>query len=233
MSEPSVLIVDDERFFLELQRDFLRESPVEVLTAGGGREAMELARAQRPGLIFMDFRMPEMNGAACCALLKADPGLRRIPVVMVVGEGKENDRQACREAGCDAVITKPLDRNEFLAVGRRLLPDVERRHPRIPYSALAVFRKGDESFHGTVEDISLNGVYLATRCEVLVDDRIRLGFVLPGTDLMETDARVAWVNLGHRRIKKELPEGFGVEFVGLPAEASELVKRLVTGNTPR
>lgn len=233
MPEPSVLLVDDEKFFLDLQRDFLGDSPVTVLTATAGREAFDLARTHRPRLIFMDYRMPEMDGAACCALLKTDPRLCRIPVIMVVGEGKVNDRRTCREAGCDALITKPLDRKEFLAIGRRFLPEVERRQPRVPCGTLTVFRRAGDSFHGTVEDVSLCGVYVASRCEVCIDETIRLGFMLPGTDFLEADARVAWINQGHRRIKKSLPEGFGVEFVDIPAAAADLVKRFVEGRTPR
>lgn len=233
MSQPSVLLVDDEQFFLTLQLEFLRESPVSVITASGGREALALAREHRPGLIVLDFRMPGMDGGTCCAALKADPFLRQIPVVMVVGEGKEQDCQLSFQAGCDAVITKPLDRRMFLHTGRRFLPDVERRHPRIPLNALAFFRKGDESHHGTIEDISLFGVYVATRCAVSVDDPIRLGFILPDSDIVECDARVAWVNQGHRRIKTNLQEGFGVEFVAIPADAADRVKRYVAQHTPR
>lgn len=233
MPHPSVLLVDDEQFFLNLQREFLQESPVSVITATGGREALALAREHHPGLIVLDFRMPEMDGGACCALLKADPFLRQIPVVMVVVEGKEQDCQLAFQAGCDAVITKPLDRRTFLHTGRRFLPDVERRHPRIPLSTLAFFRKGDESHHGTIEDISLFGVYVATRCTARVDDPIRLGFILPDSDIVECDARVAWVNQGHRRIKKNLLEGFGVEFVAISVEAADRVKRYVRQHTPR
>ncbi|RNC72307.1 MAG: response regulator [Desulfuromonadales bacterium] len=227
MSNPSILLVDDEKFFLNLQQEFLKDSPVTILTASGGEEALDAIRRHRPNLIFMDFRMPDLDGATCCAILKNDPKLAAIPVVMVAAEGKENDRELCRKAGCDAIIAKPLDRRQFLATGRRFLPAVERRYARIPYSALAVFRKGESSFHGTIEDISLWGVYVASRCDVQIDERIRLGFVLPDTELLEAEARVAWVNLGHRRIKPAMPEGFGVEFTAIPDAARERVRMIV------
>ncbi|AJE04452.1 response regulator [Geobacter pickeringii] len=233
MGEPTVLLVDDEQFFLNLLCEFLRESPVSVMTAESGPAALERVRTHRPALIVLDYRMPEMSGAACCARLKADPRLHRIPVIMVVGEGKDDDRLACRTAGCDAIITKPLDRREFLDVGRRFLPDVERRQLRVSYGGLAVFRKGDESFHGTVEDLSPNGAYVAARCNMEVDETLHLGFVLPGPVLVETESRVAWINQGHQRIKKGLPDGFGVEFLDLAKETSELVKRFVAENVPR
>jgi len=233
MKAPSILLVDDERFFLDLQRDFLKGSPVAILTASSGEEALRIARERHPDLIYLDCRMPGMDGITCCALLKGDRELRAIPVVMMVQEGKERDRARCLEAGCDTIVAKPLDRREFLEAGRRFVTDVERRHQRFPYRSLAVFRRGEASFHGSIEDISLWGVYVGCRCTVGLEDRIRLGFFLPGSDLIETDARVAWVNQGHRRIKPALPEGFGVEFIGITAEASDQVKRFIAACTQR
>lgn len=233
MKTPTILLVDDERFFLDLQRDFLKGSPVTILTATGGEEALRIAREYRPDLIYLDCRMPEMDGAACCTLLKGDKGLRTIPVVMMVPEGKERERERCQAAGSDGIIVKPIDRREFLEAGRRFIPEVERRHPRIRCGSLAVFRTGGASFHGSIEDISFCGVYVGSRCTVGIEDRIRLGFFLPGTDLIETDARVAWINQGHRRIKPALPEGFGVEFVSIAANAADQVKRFIAESTPR
>ena len=230
MKVPSILLVDDERFFLSVQRDFLKGSPIAVLTASGGEEALRIARDQKPDLIYLDCRMPEMDGVACCEVLKGDRNLRTIPVLMMVPEEKERDRERCLAAGCDGIITKPIDRREFLEAGRRFVPEVERRHRRIPCGSLAVFRRGDGSFHGSIEDISFCGVYVVSRCTVGIEERIRLGFFLPGSDLIETDARVAWVNQGHRRIKQTLPEGFGVEFVGIAADAAEQVKRFIAEN---
>ncbi|WP_306536465.1 response regulator [Geobacter sp.] len=233
MKTPTILLVDDERFFLSVQRDFLKGSQVAVLTATGGEEALRIAREHRPDLIYLDCRMPEMDGAACCALLKGDKDLRTIPVVMSVQEGKERDREQCLTAGCDGIITKPFDRREFLETGRRFIPEVERRHPRIRCGSLAVFRRGSASHHGSIEDISFCGVYVVSRCDVGMEDRIRLGFFLPGSDLIETDARVAWINQGHRRIKPALPEGFGVEFIGIAADAADQVKRFIAESSPR
>ncbi|GLI37712.1 response regulator [Geobacter hydrogenophilus] len=233
MKPPSVLLVDDERFFLSVQRDFLKGSPIAVLSAPGGEEALRIAREQRPDLIYLDCRMPEMDGVACCTILKGDRELRTIPVLMMVQEGKEKDRERCLAAGCDGIIAKPIDRREFLEAGRRFVPEVERRHQRIRCGSLAVFRRGDASFHGSIEDISFCGVYVGSRCDVKIEDRIQLGFFLPGSDLIETDARVAWVNQGHRRIKPTMPEGFGVEFVGIAAEAADQVKRYIAAYVPR
>lgn len=88
MKEPRVLLVDDERFFLNLQQEFLADSPVRVITAQNGREALDMIQRDRPGIVYLDLRMPELDGAACCSAIKNNPDLRNTPVVMVVSEGK-------------------------------------------------------------------------------------------------------------------------------------------------
>ena len=70
---PKVLLVDDVTMFLELQKVFLKLSSVHVLTACNGIEAIEMARRERPALIFMDLHLPGMNGDECCAAIKLAP----------------------------------------------------------------------------------------------------------------------------------------------------------------
>ncbi|BEH11773.1 MULTISPECIES: response regulator [Geobacter] len=227
MNEPRVLLVDDERFFLNLQQEFLADSPVRVITAQNGREALDMVRRNRPGIVYLDLRMPELDGAACCSAIKNEPDLRDTPVVMVVSEGKPRDREVCLDAGCNGIISKPLDRIQFLSVGRRLFPAIERRQPRYPFSALAFFRIRDTSFHGTIADISLGGAYIACRCDLAAKEDIRLGFILGNTSVVECRARVAWTNQGGMRPRKSLPDGFGVQFQSMEPPHQEVVRQLV------
>src|SRR6516165_8227657 len=106
---PKVLLVDDVTMFLELQKMFLKLSSVHVLTARNGIEAIEVARKERPALIFMDLHMPGMNGDECCAAIKADPELKSVPVIMLTSEGKIGDQALCYKSGCNGFLTKPLD----------------------------------------------------------------------------------------------------------------------------
>lgn len=231
MDDPRILLVDDEKFFLAIAADFLSDSPVTTITATSGSEALRLARSERPQLIYLDYRMPEGDGASWCREFKSDPVLRDVPLIMIVGDGREDDRRACLQAGCDGIITKPLDRRQFLETGRRFLPAIDRRLTRIAFQALAVFRRGGTSHHGTVEELSINGIFLSSRCDIEVNEQLRFGFVLPDGHLVETFGRVAWLNRGARRTKRSLPEGFGVEFVHLSDDdvlrISDLIARTI------
>jgi len=126
MSFPRILLVDDVRLFLELEKSFLHLAQVELLTAANGEEALAIIRRERPDLVFLDLYMPVLDGAACCAAIKGDPELSATPVVMVTTGGKPDEVEQCRTAGCDGLLTKPLDRSAFLDMVSRFIPSFNR-----------------------------------------------------------------------------------------------------------
>jgi CheY-like chemotaxis protein len=126
MSLPRILLVDDVRLFLELEKSFLNLSQVEILTAANGEEALAIVRRERPDLVFLDLYMPVLDGAVCCATIKGDPELSATPVVMVTTGGKPEEVEQCRAAGCDGLLTKPIDRSAFLDTVSRFIPSFNR-----------------------------------------------------------------------------------------------------------
>jgi len=229
MSETKILLVDDSDFFLELEKGFLQFSPATILTAGNGREALEVVSREQPDLIFMDLSMPEMDGAACCAELKAHPRWRTIPVIMVLAPRSDGDIELCRQAGCDEIVTKPVDRKVFLEMGRRFLEKIDRRAARASCRFMVVFRDRDESDYAMSADISTGGMYLDTKKVSSKETCLMLNFLLPGenSEVIEIEGRVAWVNQGTGRPKPRLPEGFGVEFLNTPTETSRLLEKYI------
>lgn len=230
MLTPKVLLVDDVKMFLEIQKGFLRLSSVRIFTAGDGTEALQTAKAERPDLIFMDLHMPAMGGAECCAALKANPQLRSIPVVMITAAGKEEDRELCLKAGSDGFLTKPLDRNLFLETARAHIPAIDRRETRVPCRTRVTFRVHGVILSGDSVDISIRGMYVAAGYEVENNSTLELSFPLPdgkGT-VVRARARVAWLNTGAGRRRGNLPEGFGVEFVEVERESQAALKAFIS-----
>lgn len=225
MPERKILLVDDVDFFLEVEKDFLRQTPAAILIARNGREALEVAAREKPDLIFLDVTMPVMDGLTCCRALKDDPVLRLTPVIMVFAPNAAVDEAACWRAGCDGVLTKPIDRRAFLELGHRLLFQIDRRAPRVAAQGAVTLWRGKEEFPATCEDLSGEGMYLACRQAVQADELLRAVIVLPGAGGRQIDCRVrvAWVNQGFPRSNMNLPQGFGVEFQGLGLEAAGLV----------
>jgi uncharacterized protein (TIGR02266 family) len=225
----NVLLVDDVSMFIELEKDYLQLSAVRVLTARDGKQALQLCQAERPALVFMDLHMPVMNGADCCRAIKQDLQLKSTSVVLITSEGKETDRQLCLDSGCDEFLTKPLDRHVFLETARRLLPAIDRRDRRIGCRFKVKYRVFGITLSGFVVNLSQNGVYIATESEVAEGAMVDLIFALPEPSgwIIQTKARVAWVNTRKDRRKMSFPEGFGVEFVSIPDEAAREIGRFI------
>jgi len=78
-----VLLVDDDVEFCEAAKLFLDSEGYEVILAYDGKEGLEKVRAEKPDLVILDVMMPEMNGYDVCVVLKADPELKKIPVVLL------------------------------------------------------------------------------------------------------------------------------------------------------
>lgn len=229
MSRPKILLVDDTKLFLELEKNFLKLTSAIVLTAGDGAEALKVARSERPDLIFMDLNMPVMDGLTCCAAIKGDPQLRSIPVIMVTSAGKDEDVRLCRQAGCDDHLTKPINRKVFLEKGRKFLNDIERRETRVGCQTAVKFRVHKLHLSGVSADISGKGIYIATEYEIDEKTPLDLSFTLPDSDCIidSVAGRVAWQNTREKHLKPQLPVGFGVEFLGLSEEKAELISAYV------
>jgi len=230
MSTPKILLVDDTQLFLELEKNFLKFSSARILTAGNGREALEIIKKERPDLVYMDLHMPEMDGAACCTALKADPLLRSIPVIMVTSAGKEEDIRLCMEAGCNDFLTKPVNKRLFLEKGRRFIHDLNRRETRVPCRAPVRFKVHNLHLSGVSVNISRLGIYLETEYNLEEKITLELSLTLPESDITLTGIRgvVAWQNIGNDRVKPSLPEGFGVEFLNLDEDKADIIKAFIT-----
>ncbi len=117
-SQAKILLVDESRFFLTIEKQFLRNIPVTLLEAQSAAQTIAFCQAEKPQLIYLAQEITGMPGTQCCLQIKSDPALRHIPIVMICEPGEEKD---CLLAGCDAVLLKPLDRHRFLEIGRSFL----------------------------------------------------------------------------------------------------------------
>jgi len=116
-----VLIVDDVPSNIQLLASKLENEFFEVITAGNGAEAIEVAKAQQPDVILMDVMMPEMDGFEATQKLKLDPTTAHIPVIMVTSLSEPEDRVQGLESGADEFLTKPPDSVELLSRVRSLI----------------------------------------------------------------------------------------------------------------
>lgn len=219
MSKATILLVDEVKIHQEVLKEFLRLSPVRIVTTEKGVEALELAERERPDLIVVDVNMPVMDGLTCCAIIKGNHALKSTPVIMLSSNADPGIVEACRRVGCDAFLTKPVLGRNFLNLLHSFLPLIERRKPRI-YSQIPVSVKTDGVvLSGMSRDIGMGGLYVATDSNVARDTEVVVTFRIPVHTyaLTVVRGRVAWVN-SVPGISAE-PEGFGVEFQEIVGES--------------
>jgi signal transduction histidine kinase len=160
-----VLIADDNADMREYVRSLLGPS-CDVQTAENGKAAIAALRERRPNLVLADVMMPEMDGFELLREIRADPGLRDIPVILLSARAGEESRVEGMEAGADDYLVKPFAARELIARVRANL-DLA----RVRSEANAALRELNES--------------LAQRVEAEVAERMRAEEALRQAQKME------------------------------------------------
>jgi signal transduction histidine kinase/ActR/RegA family two-component response regulator/HPt (histidine-containing phosphotransfer) domain-containing protein len=117
----SVLLVDDDEYNIVVLKSLLPSPPLAVRTAVNGRAALELARAARPDVVFLDLEMPVMDGLEAAGEIRALQRRRGQTPSLIVAFSAHDDeatRKQCLEAGFDLYLAKPSSREEVFAVLR-------------------------------------------------------------------------------------------------------------------
>ncbi len=109
-----VLVVEDDEVNLELAAFLLEEAGFEVRAARDLDEARRALQAEAPDVLLMDMSLNGADGLELVAELRADPGLRRLPVLALTAHAMRGDRERFLAAGCDGYIAKPIDVKTFV-----------------------------------------------------------------------------------------------------------------------
>ena len=112
-TQQRILLVDDDTSLLEVISQRLTSWGYEVLTAESGEEGLKLVEEQHPDLVLLDILMPKLRGRDVCAMLKANPKTRRIPVIFMTALGMADHVKAGMDLGADDYITKPYDAEDL------------------------------------------------------------------------------------------------------------------------
>ncbi len=116
-----ILIVEDEATLADTLAENLSEEGHKVITAGDGEKGLAKARAERPDLIILDIMLPVLDGLSVCRLIRKDPNLSNVPIIMLTARGTEVDKIIGLESGADDYVVKPFGLGEFLARVRAVL----------------------------------------------------------------------------------------------------------------
>ncbi|MGQ9905048.1 MAG: response regulator transcription factor [Anaerolineae bacterium] len=116
-----ILVADDDPQITRLVRSYLEQAGFQVLTAADGEQALHVIRHDRPDLAVLDVMMPKRDGFELVRLLRADPHLSSLPILMLTARVEDSDKLHGLDLGADDYLTKPFNPSEVVARVRALL----------------------------------------------------------------------------------------------------------------
>ena len=144
-TKKTILIIEDEKDIAELLAFNLENEEFNTLLANNGEAGLKIARKTKPDLIILDLMLPGIHGLDVCRIIKGDPELKNIFIVMLTALGQEENIVKGLEVGADDYITKPFSFKILIARIR------------------SVIRRGRIDEEGVIKDINIFGVEIKQR----------------------------------------------------------------------
>ena len=144
-TKKTILIIEDEKDIAELLAFNLENEEFNTLLANNGEAGLKIARKTKPNLIILDLMLPGIHGLDVCRIIKGDPELKNIFIVMLTALGQEENIVKGLEVGADDYITKPFSFKILIARIR------------------SVIRRGRIDEEGVIKDINIFGVEIKQR----------------------------------------------------------------------
>jgi two-component system alkaline phosphatase synthesis response regulator PhoP len=131
MPKQRILVVDDDKQVVRLMRAYLEQAGYEVLAAYDGETAVHALRREKPDLVLLDLMLPDRDGYDITRLVRGDPSLAKIPIIMLTARVEDTDKIIGLELGADDYVTKPYNPREVVARVRARLRSQESYQPRV------------------------------------------------------------------------------------------------------
>jgi DNA-binding response OmpR family regulator len=228
-----ILVVDDDRSIIKVLRGYLEQAGYQVLTAGDGETALHMLRHERPDLVILDLMMPGRDGWDVTRVVRGDPVLAALPVIMLTARVEDTDKIVGLELGADDYVTKPFNGREVVARVNALLRRT--RLDRMPAAAPRILASGGLRLDLDQHLLTVDGRPVElTRTEFALLEAFMSnpGYTLARDDLLEKALGYAYEGLGRaldthirnlrRKIEPDAEEsryiqtiyGVGYRFVG-------------------
>ena len=116
-----ILVVDDEEDIRKLLVTLFEDAGYEVLTASNGKDALIIAKAEHPDLIFLDILMPILDGFETCAALRKDPETKDTFIAFLTARDLPEDWDRGLQSDADMYIAKPFQADRLLFIAKELI----------------------------------------------------------------------------------------------------------------
>lgn len=108
MSKPKIMVVEDDKDYIILYKEYLTLVGYETITEQHSSNAMEVARARKPDLFILDLMMPEPDGFKLTRMLREDPEFRRTPIIIITALNDLDSKLVALGSGANDYLTKPF-----------------------------------------------------------------------------------------------------------------------------
>ena len=178
---PNILLIDDDREFCELLKEFFEIEGISITFAHDGKSGIDAIMTRNVDVVILDIMMPPPNGIE---VLKQVRPRSTIPIIMLTARGEDIDRIIGLELGADDYLAKPCNPRELLARIRAIL----RRTQQSPSSQPEIFNIGDISLDSGTRNAAVAGVSVeltSTQFNVLEELMRHAGKVITKEELTE------------------------------------------------
>ena len=219
-----LMVVDDEADVLQMFKAMVEALGYDAHTFIDSRDAAAAVEADRYDGIFLDARMPDLDGFELTKRVRTSRVNSAVPVVMITGMDDVDTMRAGFRAGITMFLGKPFTTERL----RRLLNAVQGAmlrekwsHARLPFRTLVSCRSGQKNFKAASLNISESGILLDASGGLEVGSELEAEFMLP--EHAETRT------LRGRIVRKEPPDRAGIEFLDITADSQEAIRRYIYG----
>jgi len=178
MSQPHVLIIEDEEHIVELIKFNLESNGYKVSYAFNGRDGLKRVEMEKPDLVLLDLMLPEIDGIEVCNRIKSNREIKQIPIIMLTAKSSETDKIIGLEIGADDYITKPFSIRELLTRIKVILRRYQNTQPlkdtgKITVEDLIIdidkheVTRAEEVFQLTLKEFELLKILAENRGKVL------------------------------------------------------------------
>ncbi|HEX4264908.1 MAG TPA: response regulator [Verrucomicrobiae bacterium] len=123
MSNPTILIIEDNPLNVELATDLLEAAGFQIRSTNTAEDGINMARQLMPDLVLMDISLPGMDGLCATKTLKADPATSHLSVIGLTAHAMKGDEGTALDAGFDGYLTKPIDTRAFVTTIKNFITE--------------------------------------------------------------------------------------------------------------
>ena len=215
-----IIIAESIRSAIGRSNTLFSRGGLVVHAAKTAEEVLALHRVKKADLIIADIAQPAMGGARLCSAIRHDPALRDVSIILAC-DAVQATLPPCRDAGANAVITKPVDPVGLFTKMSELLVVPQRKDMRVLLRVSVNSGSDDAPFFASSENISISGMLLDSNYRFKRDDRLSCTFFIGHSEVNVdgTVMRVDRTSSGRHR--------YGIKFLNAPTKALIVIDQFI------